>query len=139
MRIFNSFCLLAIVLFVTDTGCHSPGGNTTVAAIDSPVVRLITLDPGHFHAALVQKSMSDGIDSFVQVYAPGGPELQSHLNLIKQYNERSESPAHWVEQVYTGSDFLEKMIELAKDNYGIDIKKNFDTPPSTGSEKTSGK
>jgi transposase len=34
-------------------------------------------------------------------------------------------------------DFLEKMIELAKDHYGIDINKNFDTPPSTGSGQTS--
>jgi len=115
MRIFSCYFLIAVIA-VLNTGCHSSGGNTTVAAIDSPAVRLITLDPGHFHAALVQKSMSDGIDSFVQVYAPGGPELQSHLNLIKQYNERSESPAHWVEQVYTGSDFLEKMIAEKKGN-----------------------
>lgn len=33
-------------------------------------------------------------------------------------------------------DYLEKMIELAKDQYQIDIKKNFDTPPSGGSKKT---
>jgi hypothetical protein len=36
-------------------------------------------------------------------------------------------------------DFLEKMIELANVQYGVDIKKNFDTPPSTGSKKTSKK
>lgn len=34
-------------------------------------------------------------------------------------------------------DFLEKMIELAQDQYDIDIKKNFDTPPSGGSDLTS--
>uniref|UniRef100_UPI00404771D3 transposase n=2 Tax=Roseivirga sp. TaxID=1964215 RepID=UPI00404771D3 len=33
-------------------------------------------------------------------------------------------------------DYLEKMIELAKDHYDIDIKKNFDTPPSGGSNPT---
>jgi transposase len=33
-------------------------------------------------------------------------------------------------------DYLEKMIELAKDEYQIDIKKNSFTPQSTGSEKT---
>lgn len=31
-------------------------------------------------------------------------------------------------------DYLEKMIDIAKDEYDIDIKKNFDTPQSTGSE-----
>ena len=34
-------------------------------------------------------------------------------------------------------DFLEKMMEIAKEQYGIDIKKNSDIPPSAGSEKTS--
>lgn len=31
-------------------------------------------------------------------------------------------------------EYLEKMIDIAKDEYDIDIKKNFDTPQSTGSE-----
>jgi len=35
-------------------------------------------------------------------------------------------------------DFLEKMIDLASQEYGIDIKKNFSTPQSTGLEKTKG-
>jgi predicted dehydrogenase len=118
MRFFYIFCLSTIVMSVAATGCHSPSG-TPAATADSFTVRLITLDPGHFHAALVQKSMSDGIDTVVQVYAPGGPELQSHLNLIKQYNERTESPAHWVEKVYTGSDFLDKMIAEKKGNVVI--------------------
>ncbi|GAA4304723.1 putative oxidoreductase C-terminal domain-containing protein [Compostibacter hankyongensis] len=79
-------------------------------------VKLITLDPGHFHAALVQKSMYPQIDSVVQVYAPEGPELQAQLDYIKQYNTRAEDPTHWVEQVYTGKDFLEKMVEEKKGN-----------------------
>jgi hypothetical protein len=32
--------------------------------------RLITLDPGHFHAALVQKFMYADVDPLVHVYAP---------------------------------------------------------------------
>lgn len=33
-------------------------------------------------------------------------------------------------------DLLEKMIELAKEELGIDVKKNFSTPALTGSGKT---
>lgn len=33
-------------------------------------------------------------------------------------------------------DFLETMIEVAKDELDIDIKKNFSTPPSQGSGKS---
>lgn len=36
-------------------------------------------------------------------------------------------------------DYLEKMMEIAKDELDIDIKKNFGTPRSTGSGKTSKK
>ena len=79
-------------------------------------VHLITLDPGHFHAALVQKTMYPGVDSVVQVYAPAGDDLKLHLDRIHAYNSRSESPTHWKEEVYTGSDFFEKMIAEKKGN-----------------------
>lgn len=36
-------------------------------------------------------------------------------------------------------DYLEKMMEIAKEELDIDIKKNFGTPQSTGSGKTSKK
>ncbi|WP_033412655.1 putative oxidoreductase C-terminal domain-containing protein [Segetibacter koreensis] len=86
---------------------------------DGAIVKLITIDPGHFHAALVQKEMYPGIDSVVNVYAPDGPELQAHLDLIKQYNERKENPTHWVEQVYKGDDYLDKMLTEKKGNVVI--------------------
>jgi predicted dehydrogenase len=79
-------------------------------------VRLITVDPGHFHAALVQKSMYPGVDSNVQVYAPKGPDLQMHLNKITAYNSAKLAPTHWNEIVYTGTDFFKKMMQERKGN-----------------------
>lgn len=79
-------------------------------------VKLITLDPAHFHAALVQKTMYPGIDSVVHVYAPEGLGLTEQLNYIKQYNNRTETPTHWVEQSYTGNDYFAKMLEEKKGN-----------------------
>jgi predicted dehydrogenase len=73
-------------------------------------VKLMTLNPGHFHAALVQKSMYDAIDPVVHVYAPDGPEVRQHLDLIQSYNTRAENPTSWQEEVYTGSDYLERML-----------------------------
>jgi len=78
--------------------------------------RLVTLDPGHFHAALVQKSMYPDVDSTVYVYAPDGKDLQYHLDRINGYNTRAENPTHWNEQVYKGNDFFEKMIAEKKGN-----------------------
>ncbi|HLO58916.1 MAG TPA: putative oxidoreductase C-terminal domain-containing protein [Bacteroidales bacterium] len=83
---------------------------------DTAMVRLITLDPGHFHAALVQKTMYAGIDSNIYVYAPGGQDLQEHLARIASYNQRADNPTRWNEVVYSGSDFLEKMLLDKKGN-----------------------
>ncbi|KAA9356562.1 putative oxidoreductase C-terminal domain-containing protein [Larkinella humicola] len=74
------------------------------------MIHLITLDPGHFHAALVQKTMYEGVDSTVHVYAPDGPDVQLHLDKIKGYNARPDDPTHWHEDVYLGTDFLDKML-----------------------------
>ncbi|MFB2119596.1 putative oxidoreductase C-terminal domain-containing protein [Parapedobacter sp. 2B3] len=79
-------------------------------------IQLITVAPGHFHAALVQKSMYPQVDSVVHVYAPEGTELKSHLALIDQYNTRQEMPTRWKEVVYTGADFLETMLKERKGN-----------------------
>jgi predicted dehydrogenase len=74
------------------------------------MIKLITLDPGHFHAALVQKSMYPEVDSVVHVYAPEGEELTSHLKMIDQYNTRPDDPTKWKEEVYRGGDYFEKML-----------------------------
>lgn len=79
--------------------------------IQEPEIRLITLDPGHFHSALIQKSMYPEIDSVVHVYAPYGDEVKSHLNLISSYNKRAEEPTKWNQKVYTGDDYLARMFQ----------------------------
>ena len=73
-------------------------------------IRLITLDPGHFHSALVQKPMYENVDSVVYVFAPEGNDVKEHLKKIEAYNNRPEDPTNWVEEVYTGSDYLDKML-----------------------------
>ena len=73
-------------------------------------VRLMTLDPGHFHAALVQKEMYPGVAPRVDVFAPLGPDLVEHLNRIAAYNRRSDHPTTWDVEVHTSSDYFERML-----------------------------
>jgi len=73
--------------------------------------QLMTVDPGHFHAGLIQKTHLKDLDSIAFVFAPEGPDVQDHLNRIESYNTRSDNPTHWVEEVYIGADFFEKMLE----------------------------
>lgn len=76
----------------------------------------ITVDPGHFHAALVQKIMYPDLDPNVYVYAPQGNDLRLHMNRINGYNTRAASPTQWNEVVYEGADFFKKMLQEKKGN-----------------------
>ncbi|MHC5140024.1 MAG: putative oxidoreductase C-terminal domain-containing protein, partial [Planctomycetota bacterium] len=73
-------------------------------------VKLITLNPGHFNAALVQNIMYSGVNPAVHVYAPEVADVNDHLNWIERFNTRANNPTDWVEVTYRGDDYLEKMI-----------------------------
>ncbi len=73
-------------------------------------VRLMTLDPGHFHAALVQKFKVPGASPQADVYAPLGPDLLGHLGRISAFNTRKENPTDWRLEVHTGPDYQERMF-----------------------------
>ena len=104
-----------LFLLVLIMSCKSENKNAETETKSKPV-KLVTLDPGHFHAALVQKTMYDDVDPVVYVYAPEGNDLKLHMDRINGYNSRAEDPTHWKEVVYTGNDFFEKMIAEKKGN-----------------------
>lgn len=112
-KIYGLILIAGIVLFSCTnsgkkTGEAQQQGNMFTGAKGE--VKIMTLDPGHFHAALVQKSMYDQIDPTVYVFAPDGFDLDEHLKRIEGYNTRTENPTSWNEVVYRGNDFFEKMI-----------------------------
>lgn len=110
----KKICLFLISGLIIGS-CGTNTTNTQTGQPESKVeknsqVKLITIDPGHFHAALVQKIMYPNVSSDVHVYAPEGPDFNQHLDRIKAYNSRLVNPTKWNEIVYTGNDFLEKML-----------------------------
>jgi predicted dehydrogenase len=100
--------VLSIFIF---WGCRSEN-----SPVNDKNITLITLDPGHFHAALVQKSMYKEINPSVFIYAPIGADLQLHLERINTFNNRPENPTAWQTEVYSGADFFEKMLTEKKGN-----------------------
>ena len=71
-------------------------------------MRLGVLDPGHFHAALVQKKMYADVDPLVRVYAPTGPDLDDYVRRVESFNARAQDPTRWRLRVTAGDDFLDK-------------------------------
>lgn len=103
MRVLLSLTLM--VWGITNTNLAMAQADTS-----SSRFKLITVDPGHFHAALVQKFMYADVDPLVHVYAPGGDDLTEHLKRIERFNSRSDQPTRWVEKVYAEPDFFTKML-----------------------------
>ena len=83
----------------------------TMCAYAADQVKLIVLDPGHFHAALVQKDMYPGIEAAVSVYAPMSPDVVDYLNRIALFNTRKENPTAWKIELHAGPDFFERMLK----------------------------
>ncbi|TMU57497.1 putative oxidoreductase C-terminal domain-containing protein [Flagellimonas algicola] len=73
-------------------------------------VKLITLDPGHFHAGLILKTMYDQMNPEVHVYAPDGADLNQYLQRIEGFNNSEQDPTSWNLKVYRGDDFFERML-----------------------------
>ena len=104
MRILSLFCLMMLAGVALLAQFTSPKS-------DASPVRFITLDPGHFHAALVHKEMYPGVVSpRVHIYAPLGPDLLEHLGRMSLFNNRPENPTSWQLEIHTSPDFFQRML-----------------------------
>jgi predicted dehydrogenase len=99
---------LGVWVAATVLGGISIGGQERARPMTD--VRLMAVDPGHFHAALVQKEMYPGVSERVDVYAPLGPDLTEHLNRVAAFNRRTERPTTWAVEVHAGPDFFQRML-----------------------------
>ena len=97
--------LALIGLVTTVMATRGTGQESTARAL-----RFMTLDPGHFHAALVQREMYPDVSPRVDVYAPLVDDLIGHLKRVASFNGRAEQPTSWHEEVHTGPDFLARML-----------------------------
>lgn len=64
---------------------------------------------------------------------------KSTTSKVKDLEKRIKELERMVGQKQIKIDYYEKMVELAKEEMNIDLKKNFDTPQSIGSGKTKSK
>jgi predicted dehydrogenase len=89
-------------------------------------VRLITLDPAHFHAALVQKAMLPGVAKRVAVYAPLGADLFEHLKRIERFNTRADNPTEWELDIHATPCPVERMRSERPGNVVVLAGRNSD-------------
>jgi predicted dehydrogenase len=117
-------CLVFMALgLLTMAGCSS-SAQQELKSKDMSEIRLMTLEPGHFHAALVQKETLAGVSSKVDVYGPLGFDLIEHLRRVAGFNNRQASPTSWELEVHTGADSLQRMLREKPGNVVIIAGRN---------------
>ncbi|TVQ65566.1 MAG: oxidoreductase [Balneolaceae bacterium] len=107
------------LLTVSFSGCTSSEESSNQISDGAGEIRLMTLNPGHFHAALVQKNELEGVSSRVHIYSPGGEDLALHMQRINGFNQRNEDPTEWESVIYEGHDYFKKMLEEQPGNVMI--------------------
>jgi predicted dehydrogenase len=103
MKYFALFIVVALAMMSCKQNDPSESNESMIS--------IMTIAPGHFHAALIQKHMYPQVDSQVYVYAPEGPDVSDYLSRIEAFNSRKNNPTAWKNKLYTGDDFFEKMLE----------------------------
>lgn len=111
---FNHIGILSVSLMMMSCSFSKKQANGKEEQNMKQKVELVVLDPGHFHAALLQKNSLAAVSDTVRVYAPKGAEVEQYLNDINSYNQRSENPTSWKEEAYLGGDYLSKMLSDRK-------------------------
>ena len=113
MRLFFAASLASLLIMSFEASLPA-----SAADANAPI-RLMTLEPAHFHAALIQKEMQPDVASRVDVYAPLGSDLIAHLNRIAGFNSRKENPTHWQLEVHMGDNSLERMLAERPGNVAV--------------------
>lgn len=86
--------------------------------------KMVVINPGHSHASIAQSEMHPGFSDTVRVFAPECPEIHEYLSRIERMNTRKKNPTAWVEEVYVGDDYLEKVPKAGKGDFAVLANKN---------------
>lgn len=109
-RIYNNIGFLILSLAIASCSLSKRQADNEEDTNESRKIELIVLDPGHFHASLLQKDTLTDVNDTIRIYAPEGTGLNQYMESINSYNQRAEAPTSWVSQVYTGDDYLSRML-----------------------------
>ncbi len=111
------FAIISLILLSCTRKSNEADPSRPVFSGEAGEVKLIVLAPGHFHASLLQKSAMERVNDSVQVYsAAKDAGLLQYLSSIESFNKRDADPTRWQTAVYTGEDFLEKIVSDKKGN-----------------------
>mgnify|MGYP000541455824 CR=1 FL=1 len=90
--IYNNIGFLVLSLVVAS--CSLSKRQTANEANGSHKIKLIVLDPGHFHASLLQKDTLTDVNDTIHVYAPEGQALTNIWKVSTLTTNVQRPPPH---------------------------------------------
>ena len=110
--------LMALLVSLLLLSCAGRGGDgkdqQSTFTGEAGEIELIVLAPGHFHASLLQKSEMEQVNKQVHIYSQEESRLAQYLSAIGRLTRgNAQLPGS---TVYTGSDYLERMLSDHKGN-----------------------
>lgn len=108
--------LISLISVVVLCSCGQTGQTGEKFSGKDSEIKIIQLNPTHSHAATAQNEHLPQIDTNVFVYTPDKSEVTAYLERIHFLNTRKNNPTKWNEVVYSGADYLKKMVEDKKGN-----------------------
>ena len=90
--IYKGIGLISILFIVSSCSFSKKQTMNKAEANDSCKIEVVVLDPGHFHASLLQKDALAVINDTIRIYAPEGIGVNQYLESIDSYNHRPKSP-----------------------------------------------
>jgi predicted dehydrogenase len=73
-------------------------------------MKLIVAEPGHFHAALLQKEMYPALERRASVYASLGSDAFEYLARVARFNARADNPTVWDLDVHFSAHPMEELV-----------------------------
>lgn len=96
----------------------------SIAQADAKL-NLVVLAPAHPHGVQIQLAYKNQFARNVAVYGASEDEMRiSYLNAVARDNKRSEENDQWQLDIYTGADFLDKMLADGKGEIAIIASNN---------------
>ena len=86
--IYKGIGLISILFIVASCSFSKKQTMNKAEANDSCKIEVVVLDPGHFHASLLQKDALAVINDTIRIYAPEGIGVNQYLESIDSYNHR---------------------------------------------------
>ena len=80
--IYKGTAIIAILFIVVSCSFSKKQAANRMETNDLPQLEIVVLDPGHFHASLLQKEKLTDVSDTIRIYAPEGTGVNQYLESI---------------------------------------------------------